>query len=72
MTETSTAEISRRESAKASLCESWRLAQDAGLDHMSDEEIYAEIAAMRKEREASDAGITHAPTGPGPRSDMTI
>lgn len=48
-------EVSKRESAKASLRESWRLAQEAGLDAMSDADIDAEIASMRRDRAASNA-----------------
>jgi antitoxin (DNA-binding transcriptional repressor) of toxin-antitoxin stability system len=40
----------RRAIAKASLRKSWRLAQDAGLDTMTDAQIDAEIAGMRKDR----------------------
>jgi len=36
--------------AKASLRKSWRIAQGAGLDAMSDAEINAEIASTRKKR----------------------
>jgi antitoxin (DNA-binding transcriptional repressor) of toxin-antitoxin stability system len=44
----------RRAIAKASLRESWRLAKEAGLDQMSDEEIEGEIAQAR----AADRGRT--------------
>jgi hypothetical protein len=40
----------RRAMAKASLRKSWRIAQGAGLDAMSDAEINAEIASTRKKR----------------------
>ncbi len=39
----------RRAMALASLRESWRLAEEAGLDKMTDAEIDAEIAAARAE-----------------------
>ena len=40
----------RRAMARANLRKSWRLAQEAGLDTMTNEEIDAEIASMRKGR----------------------
>lgn len=40
----------RRAMAKASLRESWRLAESAGLDRMSDDEIDREIEQVRGRR----------------------
>ena len=40
----------RRAMAKASLRKSWRIAQEAGLDTMTDAQIDAEIADMRHNR----------------------
>jgi len=40
----------RRAMAKASLRKGWRLAKEAGLDSMTDAQIDAEIAEMRKDR----------------------
>ena len=37
----------RRALAKASLRESWRLAQEAGVEHMTDEQINEEIRQTR-------------------------
>lgn len=48
-------EISRRELAKASLRESWRFADESGLDAMSDADIDAEISSVRKDCPASDS-----------------
>lgn len=43
----------RRASAKASLRESWRLAEAAGLDQATNDEVNREIADLRKERLAN-------------------
>jgi antitoxin (DNA-binding transcriptional repressor) of toxin-antitoxin stability system len=40
----------RRAVAKASLHEGWRIAKETGLDKITDEEIYAQIAAVRTAR----------------------
>ena len=40
----------RRAMAKASLRESWRIAEDAGLDQMSDEEVEREVRLTRAAR----------------------
>lgn len=46
----------RRAMAKASLRESWRLAQESGLDQMSVEEIDLEIGQVRAARSSRKAG----------------
>ncbi len=46
----------RRAMAKASLRESWRLAQESGLDQMSEEEIDKEIGQVRAARSRRKAG----------------
>jgi antitoxin (DNA-binding transcriptional repressor) of toxin-antitoxin stability system len=46
----------RRAIAKASLRESWRLAKEAGLDQMTDEEIEQEIAQTRVAHRESKRG----------------
>ncbi len=46
----------RRALAKASLRESWRLAEEAGLSQMSGEEIDREIAQVRTARARRKAG----------------
>lgn len=46
----------RRAMAKASLRESWRLAQESGLDQMSEEEIDQEIGQVRTARSSRKAG----------------
>ena len=40
----------RRAMAMASLRESWRRAEELGIDKMTDEEINAEVDRMRRER----------------------
>ena len=46
----------RRAMAKASLRESWRLAQESGLDRMSEQEIDREIDQVRVARQRRKAG----------------
>jgi len=46
----------RRAMAKASLRENWRLAEQAGLDQMSEEEIDTEIAQVRMGRHGRKTG----------------
>ena len=46
----------RRAMAKASLRESWRLAREAGLDQMSEEDIDQEIDQVRAARRQRNAG----------------
>ena len=46
----------RRAMAKASLRESWRLAEESGLDRMSEEEIDREIDQVRTARRRRKAG----------------
>lgn len=46
----------RRAMAKASLRESWRLAQEAGLEQVSEEEIDQEIDKVRAARRRRNAG----------------
>jgi hypothetical protein len=46
----------RRAMAKASLRESWRLAEEPGLDQMSEEELNREIDQVRVARRRRKAG----------------
>jgi antitoxin (DNA-binding transcriptional repressor) of toxin-antitoxin stability system len=46
----------RRAMAKASLRESWRLAEESGLDRMSDDEIDKEIDQVRTARRRRQTG----------------
>ena len=46
----------RRAMAKASLRESWRIAQETGLDQMTEEEINQEIDQVRAARRQRKAG----------------
>jgi antitoxin (DNA-binding transcriptional repressor) of toxin-antitoxin stability system len=46
----------RRALAKASLRESWRAAEESGLDRLTDEEIDVEISRARTERKRRRTG----------------